>query len=123
MEYTFLDGGFGTKEDCEALVEADPESVTNDEESYSEYKYYRALFSSMVCKWSGYGDDICTMTMYEGDSARNILYYSKTVQDNIIADTSDRYEQRLCWDEDLDEDNWAEYDRKFGTQQTLTEIS
>jgi len=123
-EYTFLEGGFGTKDNCEALVANNAASVTDDSDTYSDYKYYRGLFASMVCKWSGYSDDQCTMTMYDSlDGAKNILYYSKTVQDNIIADTSDRYEQRLCWDEDLDEDKWANYDRKYSTQHTLADVS
>jgi hypothetical protein len=86
-----------TKSDCKATQTA----AETDDSARATMNEYRALFASMICTWSEGSD--CAITV----GAKTIKYNSKGVEDGIVLDTSDRYEQRLCNDKDTSGDKWT----------------
>jgi hypothetical protein len=86
------------------------DAVTDD-----NLEQYEVLFASMVCKWGGYSDEECTFAV----GGNNILYKSQGTEDGVVVDTSDRYANRFCETEDLDEQKWTGSSQDYDVQWTV----
>jgi len=88
----------------EAVCKATKEAT--DDLSLVKMQKWRALFSSMICRWST--TEYEKYCVHEVADGTKILFNSEGSEKKVYLDESDRYFQRFCDDEDTKDKKWVE---------------